>query len=482
MTSKPIRLSTQTIRQPRVAGWTLPAAEIFGAFILVAYGISTTSTLTVFIGGLLGALAMLSVRRDIMPAIALWLLVLLPIGFMDVPGLIGDFFTPSVLVILIWLFRVAIAERMTLLLRVPIHGLLIAIPFLAFLSASAIASERIDVTLVWLAVFVICVVLPALVGQVCFDDVWQAVRWSLAGIGLFLGILASVDFLFHFNPWAVLYQDQLIGSSVFRTRTSLGHPLTTAMVASVALAACAFPSSKGRQWPYWVCALGALIAVVLSVSRTSVIAVSASAIVGLLSAIPRTGDLIKRVRGRGGRLTAILMAAIFVSAVALSPLMRERNVATEGISSATYRSQVLDAALDLIAERPLLGFGPGTSTRIYESYTRAPLENSALQLAVSIGLPAFILCLVGMAVIITVAMRRGRAGPAAGIVAFMISAAGFNILDASPAFLALLAPLIICAIKPQPQTPPPLVAPIVKVSSLDAPHRRQGSAQQIAEF
>ncbi|XTP36289.1 O-antigen ligase family protein [Mycobacterium sp. TJFP1] len=438
-----------TAAQARSDKWFMPLAVLVGALAFLAYGISASSIAVMTGGAILGAAAMFLVPTRALPAIALWLLVLLPIGFMDIPGLIGDFFTPAVLVSAIWMIRLAFAQRMSLLLQMPIRGWLIAIPFVALLSMSTVASQRIDVTAVWIAVFVICVVTPALVGQICMDDVWPTVRFALASIGLFLGLLALSDFFFHVNPWLALYQDELIGSSVFRTRTSLGHPLTTAMVACISLTACVFPSGRSsRQWPYLLCGLGALTAVILSVSRTSIFTIGVAAAVGIASALPSADGSPAPARGSGGRLTLVILAITLFGAVALSPLMSQRNAASEGINSASYRSQVLNMAMDIVAERPLLGFGPGTSTRIYDYYARAPLENSALQLMVSIGIPAFVLFLIGLSMVVFAAMRRGRAGPAAGIVAFFISTAGFNIIDASPAFFALLSPLIVCAVLP----------------------------------
>ncbi|WP_418602686.1 O-antigen ligase family protein [Mycolicibacterium sp. SCSIO 43805] len=446
----------------RPNSWFGPSATLATAAVFIVLGFSSRSVPVTALGAFLGTLGLFVAPRKILPAISLWLLVLLPVGFMDIPGIIGDFFTPAVIAAAVWMLRLAAAEKFSYLMRIPIRGWLIIVPFVALMLSSSITSERVDVTAVWVAVFIICVIAPAVLGQICLDNIWPIIRANLAAIGLFLGALAALDYLFHFNPWSSLYQVDLIGSSVFRTRTSVGHPLTTAMVASIALAACIFPSGRNRQWPYYVCGLAALLAVVLSVSRTSVIAVGASTLIGILATgRPRMHSAHGLLSGPASKITVLIIAIGFISAVSLSPLMQQRNAATEGISSATYRSQVIDTAMPLIAQRPLLGFGPGTSTRVYESYARAPLENSALQFAISTGLPASILLLAGLGIVVISALRRGRAGPAAGIVAFFISVAGFNILDASPAFLALMTPLIVCAVMPNYQLPmDPLRPPI----------------------
>jgi O-antigen ligase/polysaccharide polymerase Wzy-like membrane protein len=412
-------------------------------------GISTASLPAVIAAVVIGAVALSLLPRNALPAAALWLLVLFPVGYMDVPALVGRYITPAVIIIAIWMIRLAVARRSAPLLGMPIRGWLITGPLLVLLFASTVFSERIDRTLAWTAVFIVCVIAPALLGQVSVDDLWPTVRWALAGIGLFLGVLAAADFFFHFNPWTSLYVRHY-SWPVFRSSTSLGHPLNTAMVASVALAACLFPSSKSRQWPYWICAVGALVALILSVSRVSVIAVGVSAIIGMLSARPRTGQSVTRGRGWRGRLIAVSVAATFFAAVAFSPLLSNRNSSEEGRNSAIYRSRLLDRATTLIYERPMLGSGPGTSGEAYANSTHLALENSALQLMVSIGIPASLFVLVGFGVLVTVAMRRSRAGVAAGIVAFWISAVGSNAIDSDPSTLALIAPLIACAVVPGP--------------------------------
>jgi hypothetical protein len=422
---------------------------LIGTLALALYGAFVSSLLTMFASAVIGACLL---PRNALPALALWLLVLIPVPFMDSPRLLGQYFTPTVLVIAIWMIRLALAQRMTLLLRMPIRGWLIIAPFFVLLLASALGSERIDLTLAWVAVVIVCVVAPALLGQISLDDVWPTVRWTFAGIGLFLGVLAAADFFIHFNPWTGLFRYVVRNEtwSVFRTKTSLGHPLTTSTVASVALGVCLFPSGGIRRWPYWICAVGALVALILSVSRASVFAVGFAAIIGALSAHPSTRQSVARGRVR---LISVLIAAALSAAVAWSPLLRRRNEASEAISSAANRSNTLDNAMNLIAERPMLGFGPGTSPEVYSARYHEPLESSAFQLLVSMGIPAFLFFSVGLGIIVTVAMRRSRAGVAAGIAAFYVSAIGFNIVDVSPAFLALTAPLIACAVMPRPERP-----------------------------
>lgn len=424
------------------------AVLLVAAVIPGAYGAALWSIPALAVGGVIGVVALFLLPRNALPALALWVLVLFPIAYMSVPRMIGANLIPALLITAIWMIRMAMGDRMTLLLRTPIRGWIVAGPLLVLLFASATYTVDNARTVAWVAVFVICGLAPALLGQICVDDVWPTVRRTFAGIGLFLGILAASDYFLHFNPWRLLYSADRSWSSAFRTSTSLGHPLTTALVAGVALAVCVFPSTRYRQWPYWICAAGASVALILTVSRSNVFAVGVSAIIGILSAHSGNGTSAKR-----GRIVPVLILATIFAAVAFSPLLSQRNASAEGQSSATYRTQLFDSAMSLVDERPLLGLGPGTSGVVYEAFSYDALENSALQLMVSTGIPASLFFFVGLASVVVVAMRRSRPGAAAGIVAFSISAVGFNLIDSKPGFLVLIAPLIVCAVAPE-RTPP----------------------------
>src|SRR5262249_16599119 len=128
--------------------WSAPTILLLISTLAFAtFGAFVTSLPTMLASAVLGACLL---PRNALPALALWLLVLIPLGVMDIPTVLGRYFTPAVLVIALWMFRVAFAQRMTQLLRVPIRGWLIIVPFFVLLFASAFVSERIDLTLAWL--------------------------------------------------------------------------------------------------------------------------------------------------------------------------------------------------------------------------------------------------------------------------------------------------------------------------------------------
>lgn len=302
------------------------------AFLIALGGMWISSEIAVMAGAALGLAAMLLLPRNVLPAAALWVLVLVPVGYMDIGRAVGRYFTPSVLIIAIWIVRLALAQRMAPLLRIPIRGWLIAVPIVMFLLISTLLSDlHAGWSLAWMTVFIVCVIAPALISQISEDHVWPTVRWTFAAIGLFLGALALIDFLFHLNPWTDLYRYD-VGTrtwAVFRTQTSLGHPLMTSMVGCVSFAVSVFPHGKGRQWPFWICAVGALVAVILSVSRTSIPALGLAILVGTLSML--AGSSQSERRGKA-RLASMLIAAGLVALVVASPLLTARNESSGAIS------------------------------------------------------------------------------------------------------------------------------------------------------
>lgn len=434
-------------RPPRIqSDWSATAILLMVLIVgLTLFGAFARSIPIMYGGALLGGCLL---PRVTLPVAALWLLVLVPIGYMDTPRFLGQYLTPAVLVTGIWMARIIIGQPKSLLPGARIRGWLIVGSFFALFLASALNSGRLDLTVAWGGAVIVCIIAPAMLGQVAVDDVWPGVRRALAAIAVFLGMLAAADAYLQFNPWTSLYRGafQAYEWSVFRTKTSLGHPLTTSTIASVALSVCLFPHGARRRWPYLICAVGAGAAVILSVSRTSIFAVGLATIVGVF-AVRQNGISSDGGQARG-RFVTLMIAAVLAGAIAWSPLLSERNQASEATLSAANRSNSFDNTLDMFSAHPLLGVGPGTSPDAYFFSYNEVLENSAFQLLLSVGLPAFLIAIAGLAAVVGVALRRGRPGVAGGIVAFLISSTGFNVLDVAPALLAVISPLIFCSVAP----------------------------------
>src|SRR5205085_9864191 len=91
-----------------------------------------------------------------------------------------------------------------------------------------------------------------------------------------------------------------------------------------------------------------------------------------------------------------------------------------------------------------LGAGPGTSQMfLLRNGDGSRLENSVLQMGVSIGIPGVaIFALLVLAAAVS-AVRSHRYEALAGLIAYVTTAAGFNAWDSNPQTLGLFAMLLI---------------------------------------
>ena len=478
--------STMTARSIPIQSGRLSAAAVLLllALLLVALLGLFLSSVPLMAGSAVAGAFLLP--RNALPAFGLWLLVLLPLAFTDVGWrltLFGSFFTPAVIVTTIWLIRVYFAQRGTESGSVRVRGGVLIGSFLALLlvsmavSASAVSQfgsvaisfdpRRVQA---WMAVFLICMVAPAVLGQLSRDNIWPTVRLTFAGIGMFLGVLATLEFAAGFNPWSDIlagFARSATWSGAYRAKTSLGHPTASALVSSVALVVCLFSAGGQRRWPYWLGGVGALAALSFSASRSGVYAVAIAAMVGIVAnrSKPTNHSKIKNTPARDrSRVTVLVVVAAALALALYSPFLARYANSAEGSDSASYRFSLLGRAADLIFQHPFLGFGPGTANWVYaQNYIGigrvARLESSILQLFISLGIPASLLVLCGLLTVVAVAIKNSRAGVAAGIAAFLSVISGYNTLEANTAHLALAAPLIFCAVSPSEPARIPSVDP-----------------------
>jgi len=149
-----------------------------------------------------------------------------------------------------------------------------------------------------------------------------------------------------------------------------------------------------------------------------------------------------RVGGVVGAAVGGLASAHFVSDVVPSAGVRElgSRLATlaEPASAGATRIPIWEATVTMIAERPWLGWGPGTFFQIYPSY-RLPeataagyqVHNDYLQYWFEGGLPAVILVMgVGIACLVAIVRLRQAAAPT-GLAATMAYAAGVGLIGAA---------------------------------------------------
>lgn len=393
------------------------------------------------IGGVLAVAGMFLLPRRFLPVLAIASLIFIPVGFMDVSRVIGRYWTPAVIIVLIWCVRLASVKRAE---RVPARTPALSVlwlPVLALLGLSTTASTSVSTSLAWIAVVAVTTVIPYHLGRRRNDDVWPASQIGLAVAAVFLGALAASDYFLGINPWTALYSYDVNERvwSVFRTRTSLGHPLITATVASL----CVMVAMFGNRIPRVIRVAGLMgggVALILAVSRTSVLAVALGVAVGCI--ILMVGP---QSQGKSRRLPGFLLffaGIAFLLVVTNSPLLTERNESTGGAASTLYREASTSVALSMISENWGLGTGPGTSATQFAAVYDGPLENSAFQLMLSLGIPLAVIVILAVVVLIFRLALRGEATMAAALIAFSVSLVGYSAIDVNPALLAILSPLL----------------------------------------
>ncbi|QHC59328.1 O-antigen ligase family protein [Rathayibacter sp. VKM Ac-2760] len=388
----------------------------------------------------IGAIVLFFMPRRLMPALALAVLVVLPVGYMDVPRLIGRYFSPAVIILLVWMVRLVLSKR-DAAAEPARAGTMLWIPVLGALAVSVALGLEPGLSVAWVVVALVCTVLPYLYGRTRSDDVWSSAQNAYLWVGVFIGALAVLDFVAGFNPWSSLFSYDVTEKvwSVFRSRTSLGHPLVTSTVATVCAMIALFGSDK-RRWLRIAALAGSGAAVILAVSRTGVLAIAIGLALGCLVLLFGASPS-KRTR----RITAffLMISALgFLGVITNSPLLDQRNESSGGVKSSDYREQSTDVALGMIEDNWLIGLGPSNSAAEFSSVFDGPLENSVFQLLLSLGIPLAILALGAIVVIVLRVSKRGDAGVAAAIVAFAVSLSGFSAIDVNPALLAFLAPLM----------------------------------------
>lgn len=389
-------------------------------------------------------LVLFALPRRVLPPLALLTLVLVPVGYMDLGRTIGRYFTPAVIIVLVWVLRLFFVKRKERVPRQPsaTAGGILWLPVVGMLVISTVASTSLITSLSWITVVAITTVIPYYLGRSRTEEVWRGSQIALVAIALFLGALAATDYFLGINPWTSLFSYDVNEKvwSVFRTRTSLGHPLVTATVAS----ACTMVALFGQRIPRLLRIAGLLgggVALILAVSRTSVLAVAMGVAVGCLVLLfgPQAE------KGESRRLPGFLLliaGVAFLLVVTNSPLLAERNESTGGVASSMYRDESSAVAFSMIQAHFFIGTGPGTAPTQFSNVYDGPLENSVLQLILSLGVPLASVALVAIAGLILRLALRGEATLAATLLAFSVSLVGFSAIDVNTALLAFLSPLL----------------------------------------
>ena len=233
--------------------------------------------------------------------------------------------------------------------------------------------------------------------------------------------------------------------SGYRSHGSFGHPLYAGTFFAVSFAVAIgrwVTTGNGRLW-----AVAASGGVVVSVSRGALLAVVLATLATLVVGAVHLGP--RRMPGLGQVVALSVLGAVAVWATGL---VQGRSTSQEGAASADLRTALFDTAFDIARADGWLGSGPGTAEDITGRWLgqEIPLENSWLQLLVSLGM----IGLVGMLVVFATTSLRAvglrHVAVLPPLVALAVALAGYNAIEALLPMSTLVGLVLLLATSREP--------------------------------
>jgi putative inorganic carbon (HCO3(-)) transporter len=362
--------------------------------------------------------------RDAARVLTLALFVALPFtaGYMFDEHLLGT--SLVVLVIALILFVGGALGGRTLLR--PDRPLLAPLMLLiAWYLVSALASVYLHASLVSLLQLIAYVLLMLICASLFEDERWRRAAWiAIAAAGSIEGIIGLRDWtqtvIFQGDPrWRIF-------GTMYNPNVLAGY-LVVALAAAAVVLALAWRYTQERtdrpRFALIAAGFAPLIlggALLLTASRAGMLGALAGAATFAVAAPTR-------IRARW--FVAAGLALLLV--VAVAPPLRNRLIsATAQSNSAIFRWYTWVGTAEMIRERPLLGYGPGTFEHAYPQHAIVGFTRMAhqtpLQIAAEAGVPALLLALAAVAMI----ARRLIAGLRSGGMRALECAAGLAALAA----------------------------------------------------
>ncbi len=427
------------------ARWATPSVMALATIVLTVVAVASPfGTLTVAV--ILAVLIVLCIPLWTLPSIALVMYACLPVGYIvGVPELVGRYFAPAVVVLLIWVLKAAWTVRAG---RVSVGLIFWPFALLVVLVLESLFSVQPVRSAVWVAVFAIAALVPALHGRHAGHRAVTALTGTWLAVGCVLGAAAIVESMTRFNPLAQFYTVEQTWA-VYRVTTTLGHPLMNAtFFSATACFALFIVIRRGSRWPFALCAFFLSgIASALSGSRSAIVALAVGIGVGLIAV------LLSRGVSFASKLVSVGGSVFAVFAVANLPLFAERGESAEARSSSDYRDFTWHLATRLIDQNPLFGAGPSTSGLLaVRTGAPHPLENAILGTIVSVGIVGGV-CLAAFLVWLGIrALRTGRIESLAALASFVTSGAAFPLWESVAASFVVVGLIAIVGARPDTVT------------------------------
>lgn len=268
-------------------------------------------------------------------------------------------------------------------------------------------------------------------------------------VGSIAGVYAIVEFALGESPlFGALYalNDQVVAQhwSVYRAQVSFGHPLFAGsfFTAAAVLSIIRWLEKGGKL--LLLAGLLSSAGMVATLSRGSMLATIIAIAAGVLVI-----SLARGRRGIGRYTLLILVAGAAIMLVTSLDAFNERNNSLEASLSAGARDTGFMVAMQAAESSGFLGSGPATSGMTAAQFGEVVIENSYLQILISLGIPGLVLLTLFFGAVLVGGLRARRFAPTAALLGVLIALAGFNALDAVRSmhlvlglavFLALHAP------------------------------------------
>lgn len=411
---------------------------------------------------LVGVLAFL-IPVHTLPSVALVVLALLPTRWLPSGGPFNAL-PPLAILLVVWILRRVVLGQMPagvegardvrpLAPRFAVWA--VAAVLAVWLVLSVVLARGGDTSIGWTTSFLASALLPLLVLDARAEA--RVLMRTFLVVGAIAGGYMLLEMLLGFSP--------LYGSgtrefefSVYRARGAFAHPLFAGAFLTIPAAlGIGQWLTTGRRWPLLAGALAAA-GVVATVSRGSIAALGVAVGFALIAAPVFIGW--RHVRRWFALLVASALAAVVV--LTLSPLA-DRADSIESQLSAGVRERALEVAI-LAGERfGWAGTGPGTSGVTSRLFDEIVIENSLLQLLISVGIPGLALFLLLFAALAWAAWANRALGVVLALIAYVVAISGFNSIDAVRVMHVLIGFLVILALHASPlDRSPPLEDPVAR--------------------
>ncbi len=412
-----------------------------GAGVAIAPGETAVVLVTLF-----GLIGLFIVPVDTLPLVALCCFTLFPVNDLPLPSFFRGA-SLGVVIFAVWLLRRK-QTRQPLPMTTRLSGYLLVCYLLAT-TAFTISAAR---SLVWTFAFGASVLLPIFVGGFTDLEARRVIK-GLIVLSVGLSCFAIIEYLLHTNPiFGTLYTEGpfpvIQHWKTYRVTTTLGHPLYNAMFFAAAAAAAFAVYLETRRTAYLGAFVLTLIGLFLTGSRGALYLTPAVAVLIVIFQL-RAGD--KPLRSLG-RIALLIAVGVGIAGVLYTQTVGVRASSGEAQSSTNARYRDIGVSLSTASHTHFLGSGPGTSNSAKDEGTESVntsslvIENSYLQLLVSIGIPGLLLVIILLGSVIREGIRRSRLPAVAALISMVFVMSTFNFAEGDRPGLILLGLLAGCCL------------------------------------